>query len=32
MAETSYEGVTGVTKFDKNGDVVGKGFEQKILP
>jgi branched-chain amino acid transport system substrate-binding protein len=32
MAETSDEGVTGVTKFDKNGDVVGKGFEQKILP
>ncbi|MDT5061149.1 MAG: branched-chain amino acid transport system substrate-binding protein [Acidobacteriota bacterium] len=32
LSSTSYEGVTGTTRFDQNGDVVGKGFERKILP
>jgi len=32
IAATTYEGVTGQTKFDENGDVVGKGFERKTLP
>ena len=32
IAVTSHEGVTGMTEFDKNGDVVGKGFERKVFP
>ncbi len=32
IAALSYEGVTGQTRFDKNGDVVGKGFQRKVLP
>lgn len=32
IAAATYEGVTGVTKFDQNGDVLGKGFERRVLP
>ena len=32
LAGTSYEGVTGLTKFDEHGDVIGKGFQRKVLP
>jgi branched-chain amino acid transport system substrate-binding protein len=32
LLSTSYNGVTGTTNFDQNGDVVGKGFERKVLP
>ena len=32
ISSISYDGVTGTTKFDQNGDVVGKGFERKVLP
>ena len=32
LGATSHEGVTGLTRFDENGDVVGKGFQRKILP
>jgi branched-chain amino acid transport system substrate-binding protein len=32
MSATTYEGITGQTIFDQNGDVVGKGFERKTLP
>ena len=32
LASTSYEGVTGLTKFDSHGDVVGEGFQRKVLP
>lgn len=31
LASTVYEGVTGTTRFDKQGDVVGKGFERRTL-
>src|SRR6266446_2071999 len=32
LSAASYEGVTGLTEFDQNGDIVGKGFEKKVLP
>ncbi len=32
LAQLSYTGVTGLTQFDANGDVVGKGFSRKVLP
>jgi branched-chain amino acid transport system substrate-binding protein len=32
LRRLSFEGVTGTTRFDQNGDVVGKGFERKVLP
>lgn len=32
LRKMSFDGVTGLTKFDQNGDVVGKGFERKALP
>jgi len=31
VAQTEYEGITGTTRFDENGDVVGKGFEHRTL-
>lgn len=32
VSATEYDGVTGMTRFDENGDVVGKGFARKTLP
>jgi len=32
ISSSSYDGVTGITTFDSNGDVVGKGFHRKMLP
>jgi len=32
VSATDYDGVTGWTKFDEFGDVVGKGFTRKNLP
>lgn len=31
MSKTNFDGVTGVTRFDEHGDVVGKGFERRTL-
>ena len=31
LARTEYEGITGTTRFDEHGDVVGKGFERRTL-
>jgi hypothetical protein len=32
LSQASYEGVTGLIKFDRNGDVVGRGFQRVVLP
>jgi branched-chain amino acid transport system substrate-binding protein len=32
LSTISVEGVTGLTRFDQNGDVKNKGFERKTLP
>lgn len=32
LTQVRYDGVTGITTFDRNGDVVGKGFQRQVLP
>ena len=32
LRQASSDGVTGTTRFDDHGDVIGKGFDRKILP
>ena len=32
IASSKYEGITGVTTFDANGDTQAKSFEQRVLP
>ena len=31
LVDTEYDGVTGMTRFDEHGDVIGKGFERRKL-